>query len=389
MITLAIPNEINSLIIEPLTQLYSPEWNIMKRDLEKFKNEEILKNSKNYFEMLAKNRDWLLNLEEKYKLKEYLNKNYPDQHKIYFREYHRIIRLIALEALNSNYFHDPEMIDSIHDIFIESDDRRGYYYAIKYYHFDESIMDGMEKIERVISRDMRISPLKTSTGYHQEGFPKWKNFNYSFSEKDNWYLRFNIDFIENDPEIPHNNIYIIAFFVENKTPKNFWKDGPTDVVNSIKKIIEEISHFDNLELINDYNLSDDLHETINKFSKMSFNYIEDDKIRNELKKRFIDIRRLKSQEYYLYCLMLMGSIIEQLLKTHYNISTGTENLINMAKGADIISNSDKAQLLFINSTRNYIHIQEYINSRDDITENKFNLSFQVFNEVLEKLKNLF
>jgi len=97
VITLAIPNEINSLIIEPLTQLYSSEWNIMKRDLEKFKNEEIIKNSKKYFEMLAKNRDWLLNLEEKYKLEEYLYKNYPDQHKIYFREYHRIIYLTILD----------------------------------------------------------------------------------------------------------------------------------------------------------------------------------------------------------------------------------------------------------------------------------------------------
>lgn len=181
MITLAIPNEINSLIIEPLTQLYSSEWNIMKKNLVKFKKEEILKNSKKYFDVLAKNRDWLLNLEEKYKLEEYLHKNYPDQHKIYFREYHRIIRLIAL---NSNDFRDPEIIDSIHDIFIESDDRRGYYYAIKYYHFDESIMDGMEKIERVINRDMRIIPLKTSTGYPQEGFPKWNRFKYSFSEKD-------------------------------------------------------------------------------------------------------------------------------------------------------------------------------------------------------------
>ncbi len=387
---MTIPNEIKSLIIESLIQQFSPEWNIMKRNLEKFKNEEILKYPKKYYEMLAKNREWLLNLEEKYKLGDFFLTNYPDhQHRIYFREYHKLIRLVAKEALNNNYFHDPETIDSIYDIFIESDDRKGYYYSIKYYHFDEAIMDGMEKIERIFSRDMRITPLKTSPGNPQRGFPKWKNFEYSFSEKDHWYLSLYIDFIENEPEIPHNNIYISAFYVENKTPKNFWKDGPTNIVNTIKKIIEEISQFDNLELINDYNISDDLHETINKFSKMSFNYIKDDKIRIELKKRFIDIRRLKSQEYYLYCLILMGSIVEQLLTTHYNISTSAENLINKAKKDNIISNSDKAQLLSINYTRNYIHIQEYIKSGDDITETKFNLSFQVFNEVLEKLRVLF
>ncbi|MHA2218306.1 MAG: hypothetical protein ACXACY_20425 [Candidatus Hodarchaeales archaeon] len=360
----------------------------MKRDLEKFKNEEVLKNSKKYFEILAKNRDWCLKLEEKYKLEKFLYDSYPDQYKIYFREYHRIIKLIALKALNSNYFHDPEIIDSIHDVFIESNDKRGYYYNIKFYHFDESIIDLMEKIERIISKSMRVNPLKTPPGY-QEGFPKWSNFEYSFSEKDNWYLRFNIDFIENNPEITHNNIYIFAFFVEKKTPKNFWKEGPSDLVNSIKKVMEEVSQLDTLELINDFNLSDEIHESINRFSKISFNFIKDDQIKKELKKRFTDIRRLKSQEYYLYCLILMGSIIEQLLKTYYGVSAKTEDLINRAKGEGIISNSDKTQLQFINSTRNYIHIEEFINSRDEITENKFNLSFEVFKEVLEKIKKLF
>lgn len=137
---LTIPDEIKSFIIEPLIKLDSPEWKIMKRNLEKFTNEEILNNINKYFEILAKNKDWFLNLEEKYKLDEYLYNNYQNKHKIYFREFYRIIRLIALEALNKKYFHDPEIIDSIHDIFIESDDRRGYYYNIKFYHFDESII---------------------------------------------------------------------------------------------------------------------------------------------------------------------------------------------------------------------------------------------------------
>ena len=153
--------------------------------------------------------------------------------------------------------------------------------------------------------------------------------------------------------------------------------------------MEEVSQLDTLELINDFNLSDEIHESINKFSKISFNFIKEDQIKKELKKRFTDIRRLKSQEYYLYCLILMGSIIEQLLKTYYGISAKTEDLINRAKGEGIISNSDKTQLQFINSTRNYIHIEEFINSGDDITENKFSLSFEVFKEVLEKIKNLF
>ena len=235
---------------------------------------------------------------------------------------------------------------------------------------------------------MRMVPLKTSLGY-QEGFPKWKNFEYTFSKKDNWYLRFNIGFIENNPEIAHNNVYIYTYFFENGASKNFWKEGLSELIGSIKKIIEEISQLDTSELINDYNLPEDIQEIINKFSKMSFNYIQDDKIKRELKRRFVDIRRLKSQEYYLYCLILMGSIIEQLLKTHYGISAKTEVLINRAKGEGIISNSEKTQLQFINYTRNYVHIEEFISSGDEITETKFNLSFQVFKEVLEKIKGLF
>jgi len=201
----------------------------MKKDLKKFKDEKILKNLNKYIDLLAKNIEWLLNLEEKYKLEEYLYTNYPDQYKIYFREYHRIISLIAKEALNSNTFHDPDMINSLYDVILESDDRRGYYYAIKYYHSDESILDVMDKIERLISKNLRVTPRKISPGY-QNGFPKWKNYEYSFSEKDKWYLNLYFNFIENDPEIPHNNIYLNTIYIENKIRKNFWKHGPPSLV---------------------------------------------------------------------------------------------------------------------------------------------------------------
>jgi len=53
------------------------------------------------------------NLEEKYKLEEFLYNNYPERHKILFREYHNIISIITLNALNTNFFHDPEINDSL------------------------------------------------------------------------------------------------------------------------------------------------------------------------------------------------------------------------------------------------------------------------------------
>lgn len=95
---MTIPNEINSMIISPIIKLYSPEWKIMNKELENFKDEIILKNLNKYFDILAKNIDWLLNLDEKYKLEEYFYTTYPNQnqYKIFFREYHRLIRLIAL-----------------------------------------------------------------------------------------------------------------------------------------------------------------------------------------------------------------------------------------------------------------------------------------------------
>ena len=120
-----------------------------------------------------------------------------------------------------------------------------------------------------------------------------------------------------------------------------------------------------------------------------FSFLDDEKIRLELKKRYLDIRKLKSQKFYHYCLILMGSIIEQLLMMYYYDFTGTNDLINKANSENIISNSDKAQLQFINSTRNFLHVQEYVDSGVIIKETKFNHSFQVFKEVLEKLKTLF
>ena len=360
----------------------------MKNNLEKFVNEEILKDPTKYFELLSKHKEWILNLEEKYKLDEFLYKNHPNKYKICFREFHNIIRRIAIEAYNKNYFQDSEISSSIYDIYLEYDQRRGYYYNLKFYHFNESYMDIIEKIQRLISRDMRISPIKGNID-SQETFPKWKTIDYSLSAKNNWIFNFDINYYENDPKIPHNHLFIATYFIEDKTHKNFWEAGPSDLINSFSKIIEEISHFDTLELIIDYNLPDNIHEIIIESSKMPFSYIKDEKIKSELEKRLADIRTLKSHGFYLYCMILMGSIIEQLLRSYYDLPDSAGTLINKAKGEDKISDSDKFQLLYIYSIRNYIHINLYIDSKDEITEKKFNTAFQVFKEVLEKLKKLF
>ena len=85
----------------------------------------------------------------------------------------------------------------------------------------------------------------------------------------------------------------------------------------------------------------------------------------------------------------MGSIIEQLFKTYYNISAKTSNLINKAANDNIISKSDKAFLEMLNHMRNYIHIEEYLKSKDEIDEGRFKGSIEIFESLLIKFEKLF
>ncbi|MFW9969691.1 MAG: hypothetical protein ACFFDF_05780 [Candidatus Odinarchaeota archaeon] len=127
---------------------------------------------------------------------------------------------------------------------------------------------------------------------------------------------------------------------------------------------------------------------IKKTSK-KFKYVNDLEIREEIINRYLQIFKLASLGMYKLGLILMGSILEQLLTTYYNISAKTSDLINRAGNDNLISKSDKAFLVMLNHMRNYIHIQEYLKSKDEIDESRFKGSREIFESLLKKFEKLF
>ncbi len=122
---------------------------------------------------------------------------------------------------------------------------------------------------------------------------------------------------------------------------------------------------------------------------VNFEYIDDLEIKEEIINRYLQIFKLASSGMYKLGLILMGSIIEQLLKTYYNLSAKTSDLINKARTDNIISKADKSFLEMLNHMRNYIHIEEYLKSKDKIDESRFKGTVEIFESFLLKIKGLF
>lgn len=127
----------------------------------------------------------------------------------------------------------------------------------------------------------------------------------------------------------------------------------------------------------------------NKCLTRNFNYVKNENIRQEILRRYRNIRKLKSQKMFLLAMVLMGSILEQILRIYYNSDEQFENLKNYAKRDKLINNREANSMSMLNDFRNYIHINVFIKSGDNITENIFNASSQFFEESLNKWRDIF
>jgi len=127
----------------------------------------------------------------------------------------------------------------------------------------------------------------------------------------------------------------------------------------------------------------------NRCLTRNFNYIKNEKIRQEIISRYRNIRKLKSQKMYTLAMILMGSILEQMLKNYYNSDDKFENLKNYAKRDKLINKREEKSISMLYDFRNYIHINVFIESGDKITENIFNASIQFFEESLNKWRDIF
>jgi len=257
-----IPEDIKNSIIEPLLEIESTDWESMKKSFNDFIEGTIIPQIEKYIGIIEKNLEWFLDLEEKRNFEMYLYEKDSSTSKIYFREYNNLVNFLIRKFFEKI---DPErlgLIEKLNDIYLESDQRRGYYYNIKFYHYNESILELKEKIKRIVSKALRLETLERK---HDLGLnlPRWSSFNYSLESG----TFFNIDFIENILEVNHNNIYFSTIFFKDKKRVNFWEEAPPNLIMLSKNILKRICEIKTLMLVNMFNISNDLASEIEKFAE--------------------------------------------------------------------------------------------------------------------------
>ena len=191
---------------------------------------------------------------------------------------------------------------------------------------------------------------------------------------------------ENPPVINHNSIYI-SFYLHRIT----WFDITEQSMNSLKQIISEINQIESLLLIDSSNLNSSILEIIKESSYKSFEFIGDENIEQELVKRYKDVLKFGNLEMYLYASIILGTIIEQILRSYYNnINTKFINNIRRACETDnLISNADKTVLEKLDHIRNYIHVNLLVESSDIISKTNYESYLDTLNDFIRKFKGYF
>ena len=375
----SVPDKIKILIIEPLLKFNTADYKVIRKTFQ----EKISKDKKKFFDMMTKNLDWFLNLENKYLFESELYKKYPETHRQYFHEYHKVLQEIAKLAFDIEYISDSIKYGDLYDIYLESEQKIRYY-DIKFYQFRESINKTKEKIENIIRKTLRRDVKGPTYSSNVDGFPHWSTLDFRLESG----INCTFDFMENNPKIPHNHIYFTTLLIIDKTKRNAWQEGNSKEIVLIKKILSEILQIDTIEIINTYKLPEDFkQELFNLSIKGRFNYIQDLKIKEEIETRYMQIFTLASNELYLLASIIMGTILEQLPRIYYDSSEYTfSRLIVKARENKIISRTEHDLLRILEHIRNYIHIHVYIESDDIINKKKFDGSFHIFEESLDKLR---
>jgi len=261
-----IPEDIENLIIKPLLDIEATNWSLMHKSLQDFLENTIKPQIDKYIEIIEENLNWFLDLEEKRKFEEWLYQKNPSTFKTYFREYNNLLNYLCNTILEKIDSENIELIEKFNDIILESNNRRGYYYNIKFYYYNESILDLKENIKKIVNKIVRMETLERKNDLGLT-LPRWSEFEYSFDSG----ILFNIDFIENILKVNHNNLYITTYFFKDKKRKNFWEEGPSNLIELLKEIIKEIFLLNNLKLINLFDIPDEfkfeIEEIAEKLSK--------------------------------------------------------------------------------------------------------------------------
>ena len=249
-------------IIKPLIEIEESELISKKQNLEYYIESIIEPEIEKYYKILEENLDWFLDLKEKRIFEEWLFQNYTLVYKKIFHKYNKLLSYLSNFFLENRESKTAELIDKLNDISLESDNRRGYYYNIKFYHYNESIIDLKDKIKKIINKVMRLEPIEKKMGLGLI-LPRWSEFEYNLDDA----ISFNLDFIENKLIVDHNNLYIIAYFIKKKKLRNFWKDGPLDFIEFFKSVIQEITQMSSLKLINIFDITEEFGFNITEIAK--------------------------------------------------------------------------------------------------------------------------
>ena len=270
-----IPKDIQSSVLNPIIKQKFEgnnkfEENIQKELFMDSTGNICLEPDNKYFVLLRDNIEWLLDIESKMMIRDYLNEKFLQNSDTFYRNFKQFIVLICENAIKSKFFKD-DMIE-ISDIIVEYEFNELERYNIKLYLPKTSLSVINDYVvltwyEYLSSIDNKFnSKIYERYGFNEEEL-KGPHLTHKFERgfrKENFSITF-YTARHNHELINLQTVYII-FNLKNKK-RQLWSDVPKDLIDNIIEIIENYPYISNVIFKELNNLHDSILKSINKLKQ--------------------------------------------------------------------------------------------------------------------------
>lgn len=271
-----IPKDIQLSILNPIIKQEFGVNNKFEKNIQKYifmdsTGNICLEPDNKYFVLLRNNINWLLDIESKMMIRDYLNEEFPQNSDAFYRNFKQFIVLICENAIKSKFFNDD--IFEINDIILEYKFNELERYNIKLYLPKTSLRMINDYVvltwyEYLSTFDIKFKSKRyTRYGFTEEEL-KGPYLTHKFErelKEELFSENFSITFYSarnNHKLINLQTVYII-FNLKSKKGK-LWSDVPKDLIDFIIEMLENYPYISNVIFKEVNNLCDPILESINK-----------------------------------------------------------------------------------------------------------------------------
>jgi len=238
-----IPKDFFEYFLKPILDI-DPVNDEANKKFKALISEIIETKLEDYFQVIKKDLDYLLDQENKKKILEFLYDSCPPQNHRYLTSFKRLIAEICQQFIHSNPNYDK--LSELNDISIEFWANHFNFYSIKLYLRKGSLSRLMDNIKYILETLVGFGDIfKASMGGLGAEYHKNSEIRALFNEE----VSISIFFNQNNTKIfDYNNIYILFWSRGNKL--KLWDDISLSTIDMIIEFLVEFLEFPNLEIIN-------------------------------------------------------------------------------------------------------------------------------------------